>query len=61
MFGQTASVVECPPLFEKLVPEFYERIGQRLRPWMPPPPPIERQDSGVAGEGRSRSEDSAGA
>ena len=29
---------------EKLVPEFYERIGQRLRPWTPPPPPIERQD-----------------
>ena len=31
---------------EKLVPEFYERIGQRLRPWTPPPPPIERQDVG---------------
>lgn len=30
---------------EKLVPDFYERIGQRLRAWAPPPPPIERQDA----------------
>lgn len=29
---------------EKLVPEFYERIGQRLRPWTPPPPKIDKQD-----------------
>ena len=29
---------------EKLVPEFYEEIGQRLRPWTPPPPPIAKND-----------------
>ena len=49
---------------EKLVPEFYERIGQRLRPWMPPPPPIERPDVGggpeaVVRDGGSVSEDGA--
>lgn len=30
---------------EKLVPEFYERIGQHLRPWIPPPPKIDKRDS----------------
>ena len=29
---------------EKLVPEFYERIGQHLRPWIPPPPKIDKRD-----------------
>ena len=29
---------------EKLVPEFYEEIGQRLRPWTPPPPSIDKED-----------------
>ena len=29
---------------EKLVPEFYERIGQHLRPWVPPPPKIDKRD-----------------
>ena len=29
---------------ETLVPEFYDRIGQRLRAWVPPPPPIKRRD-----------------
>ncbi|MCY4610715.1 MAG: hypothetical protein OXC38_03295 [Gammaproteobacteria bacterium] len=29
---------------EKVVPEFYERIGQHLRPWIPPPPAIEKRD-----------------
>ena len=29
---------------EKLVPEFYEEIGQRLRPWTPPPPSIAKKD-----------------
>ena len=29
---------------EKLVPEFYDRIGQRLRRWSPPPPPIDKRD-----------------
>ena len=32
---------------EKLVPDFYERIGQRLRAWAPPPPPMERQEVAV--------------
>ena len=30
---------------EKLVPEFYERIGQHLRPWVAPPPTIGKQTS----------------
>ena len=30
---------------EKLVPEFYERIGQHLRPWISPPPAIGKQAS----------------
>ena len=29
---------------EKLVPEFYKRIGQNLRPWVPPPPTIDKRD-----------------
>lgn len=29
---------------EELVPEFYERIGQHLRPWIPPPPKIDKRD-----------------
>ena len=29
---------------ESLIPEFYDRIGQKLRPWAPPPPPIDRCD-----------------
>lgn len=29
---------------EKLVPEFYEEIGQYLRPWTPPPPKIAKDD-----------------
>ncbi len=29
---------------EQLVPEYYERIGQHLRRWVPPPPPIEDRD-----------------
>lgn len=28
---------------ERLIPEFYDRIGQHLRPWIPPPPPIEKR------------------
>ena len=39
---------------EKLVPEFYERIGQRLRPWTPPPPPVERPDVGGGSEAAVR-------
>jgi len=31
---------------EKLVPEFYDRVGQRLRPWTPPPPSIEKLETG---------------
>lgn len=29
---------------EDFVPEFYDRIGQRLRRWVPPPPPIDKRD-----------------
>ena len=29
---------------EKAIPEFYDRIGQKLRPWIPPPPSIEKRD-----------------
>ena len=29
---------------EKLVPEFYDRIGQHLKRWIPSPPPIEKRD-----------------
>ncbi len=29
---------------ETLVPEFYDRIGQKLRAWVPPPPPIKKRD-----------------
>ena len=29
---------------EDLVPEFYDRIGQNLRPWTPPPPSIDKHD-----------------
>ena len=52
---------------EKLIPEFYERIGQRLCSWSPPPPSIVKRDpiekpttvetSGVRhGDGVSQSE-----
>ena len=29
---------------ENLIPDFYDRIGQRLKPWIPKPPPIEKRD-----------------
>ena len=29
---------------EQLVPTFYKDIGQHLRPWTPPPPPIDKAD-----------------
>ena len=29
---------------ERLVPDFYDRIGQNLRPWTPPPPSIDKHD-----------------
>lgn len=29
---------------EEFVPEFYDRIGRRLRRWVPPPPPIDKHD-----------------
>ena len=29
---------------ENLIPEFYDRIGQKLRPWAPPPPSIDKRD-----------------
>ena len=33
---------------EKLVPEFYDSVGQRLRPWTPPPPSIDKSDPASA-------------
>ena len=30
---------------EKLVPEFYDKVGQHLRPWTPPPPSIDKPDT----------------
>ena len=29
---------------ENLVPDFYDQIGQNLRPWTPPPPSIDKHD-----------------
>ena len=29
---------------ENMIPEFYEEVGQHLRPWAPPPPSIDRED-----------------
>ncbi len=29
---------------ESLIPEFYDRLGQHLRPWTPPPPSIDKRD-----------------
>jgi hypothetical protein len=29
---------------EDVVPRFYEQVGQHLREWQPPPPPISRRD-----------------
>ena len=46
---------------EKLVPEFYDRIGQHLRPWTPPPPTIDKRDpiraTDVAGDVERRGDD----
>ena len=30
---------------ENMIPEFYEEVGQHLRPWAPPPPSIDKEDS----------------
>ena len=30
---------------EAAVPEYYDRVGQHVRAWTPPPPPIEKRDS----------------
>ena len=29
---------------ENMIPEFYEEVGQYLRPWAPPPPSIDKED-----------------
>ena len=29
---------------EDLIPDFYDRIGRKLRRWDPPPPPIDKRD-----------------
>ena len=48
---------------EKLIPEFYDRIGQKLKPWVSPPPSIKKHDpiqDAVATEGgKGRSVDGA--
>ena len=33
---------------EKLVPEFYRSVGERLRPWTPPPPSIDKADTAAS-------------
>ena len=30
---------------EKVIPEFYEKVGQHLRRWNPSPPPIDKAES----------------
>ena len=43
------------------VPEYYDRVGQHLRAWTPPPPPIDERDplqSGVGGASRETTEHS---
>ena len=46
---------------EKMVPEFYDKVGQHLRPWTPPPPKIDKRDPihdrEAAGEGERRGDD----
>ena len=46
---------------EKMVPEFYDKVGQHLRPWTPPPPKIDKRDpihdGEAAGEGERRGDD----
>ena len=29
---------------ENMIPEFYDEVGQHLRPWAPPPPSIDKED-----------------
>ena len=29
---------------EKMIPKFYDEVGQHLRPWTPPPPSIDKED-----------------
>lgn len=42
--GQFSKPQKFIKRLEKLVPEFYTRIGQNLKPWTPSPPPIEKRD-----------------
>ena len=46
---------------ENLIPEFYDRIGQNLRPWTPPPPSIDKrdpiQDTDIVKASEERNED----
>ena len=39
---------------ENLIPDFYDRIGQRLKPWIPKPPPIEKRDPIQDGDRQER-------
>ena len=45
---------------ENLIPEFYDRIGQNLRPWAPPPPSIDRRDPIQAADTVDASEERTG-
>ena len=44
---------------EAVVPEYYDRVGQHMRAWTPPPPPIEKRDpigSGADGSPKEAAE-----
>ena len=45
---------------EELVPEFYDRIGQRLRRWSPPPPSIDKRDPIQESTAHKTTEESSG-
>ena len=43
---------------EEVVPDFYERVGQRIRRWVPPPPSVEKKEEGVATDSLEEKADS---
>ena len=44
---------------EKLVPEFYDKVGQHLRPWTPPPPSIDKPDTASSSATNTTGDDPA--
>ena len=40
---------------EKAIPTYYDRVGQHLRKWVPPPPTIEKRDP-TQNHGQARSD-----